>query len=70
PKWAIKERMGNKAMIASRYSIVRHWKKVLAPSWKYFIQELQSDAYKSFWREMLGLSPRTPVILTMHWHYA
>ena len=44
--------------------------KILASSWNHFIHELQSDAYKSFWREMLSLSPRTPIILTMHWHYA
>ncbi|WP_075323597.1 2OG-Fe(II) oxygenase [Acidithiobacillus albertensis] len=44
--------------------------KVLTPSWRDFIHELHSEAYQDFWREMLGLTPRTPVILTMHWHYA
>jgi hypothetical protein len=44
--------------------------KVLTPSWRDFIHELHSESYKDFWREMLGLTSRTPVILTMHWHYA
>ncbi|MEY2335270.1 hypothetical protein [Acidithiobacillus ferrianus] len=43
--------------------------KILASNWSQFVHELHSDVYKSFWREMLGLSPKTSVILTMHWHY-
>ncbi|MDD3759536.1 MAG: hypothetical protein PHO57_01745 [Acidithiobacillus sp.] len=42
----------------------------LSPLWRQFIAELHSPAYLDFWRTMLGLRPRSPVILTMHWHYA
>ena len=42
----------------------------LSPLWRQFIAELHSPAYLDFWRKMLGLRPRSPVILTMHWHYA
>ncbi len=42
----------------------------LSPRWQQFIKELYSPAYRNFWRQMLGLGPHSPVILTMHWHYA
>ncbi len=38
--------------------------------WRQCIDELHAPAYLDFWRQMLGLGRRTPVILTMHWHYA
>ncbi len=42
----------------------------LAPSWREFLHELQGEDYRNFWRHMLGLGSKTPIIFTMHWHYA
>ncbi|WP_308389129.1 2OG-Fe(II) oxygenase [Acidithiobacillus sp. AMEEHan] len=42
----------------------------LSEAWRRFIQELHSEDYLSFWRQMLGLSTKTRIVLTMHWHYA
>lgn len=42
----------------------------LSSHWRNFLAELRSPAYLDFWRQMLGLSRRSPVLLSMHWHYA
>jgi len=42
----------------------------VAQPWKEFLAELQGDAYRSFLRRMLHLSPDKQIILTMEWYYA
>ncbi len=42
----------------------------LAPSWRAFVAELQSEPYLGFLRAMYGLSERARFVLSMHWHHA
>ncbi|MGC8467978.1 MAG: 2OG-Fe(II) oxygenase [Acidithiobacillus sp.] len=42
----------------------------LSSHWRNFLGELRGPVYLDFWRQMLGLPRRRPVLLSMHWHYA
>lgn len=42
----------------------------ISTTWRQFIAELRSPEYLQFLKTMLGVRPMTPVVLSMHWHYA
>ena len=55
-----------------RYALQYHPKldAELAPSWREFIGELQSEPYLNFVRRTWGIEPHERFVLSMHWHHA
>lgn len=55
-----------------RYALQYHPRldSELAPSWREFIGELQSEPYLDFVRRTWGVKPHERFVLSMHWHHA